>query len=105
MSKDKWIYQDRDVETPWAVYVVKEFEKPATLDNSRLDVTIYSESIANSDNMVAFINWHFDSVAGYVNRLREELLKYGEFTTDDWIHVEIELSKLFFDYKGKAQWQ
>lgn len=97
MIKDKWIYQDRDVETPWAVYVVKEFEKPATLDNSRLDVTIYSENIENSDNMAAFVNWHFDSVAGYVNRLKEELEKHGEFNTDDWIHLEIELSKLFFD--------
>lgn len=98
MIKDRWIYQRReDVQTPWALYVIKEFTPQSTFDDLILDVTIYSEQIGNSDHMASFINWHYDSITGYVGRIANEITAFGgEFNFDDFQYVERELCRFIF---------
>ena len=99
MIKDHWIYQNRpEVTCPWAIYVIKEYTPATPFDGILLDVTIYSEQLDYVDNMASFLNWHYDTVTGYVKRLKDEIQAFGgEFDSEDAFHVERELCKLFFD--------
>ena len=46
MIKDYWIYQEREVTTPWAIYIVKEYD-PRHPETASLDYVLYHEDIPN----------------------------------------------------------
>lgn len=98
MIKDKWIYQENDAAYPWALYCIKEYKAGSTFEDASLDVTVYSEDIDAIDNMLAFLDWHCETVSGYVSKIRDVILSFGgKFDSYDEKHVEHELCKLFFD--------
>ena len=97
MIKDKWIYQENDAAYPWALYCIKEYTPGCSFDEMSLDVTIYSEDIDAVDNMLSFLNWKYESVSGYVEKIKSVILSFGgKFDKYDERRVEIELCKLFF---------
>ena len=97
MIKDCWIYQDSDAVTPWAIYVIKEYTPNCSFADIVLDVTIYSEDIDDIDNMRAFLNLHYDTVSGYVERLQDEILVFGgRFDMLDFQKVEKALCSFIF---------
>ena len=87
MIRDYWVWQARNVDVPWSLYIVKEYDKPQTFDNIVLDVTIYSEDIDNSDHMLSFLNWHFNDVDGYVDKIKGKIEKFSNFTDADYAQV------------------
>lgn len=97
MIKDCWIYQDSDAACPWAVYIIKEYTPGCSFDDIVLDVTIYSEDIDNSEHMKAFLNWHHDTVSGYVEHLKNEILAFGgRFDNLDALKVEKALCSFIY---------
>lgn len=39
--KDYWVYQERQSDYPWALYIVKEYDKRISDKASCLDITYY----------------------------------------------------------------
>lgn len=82
MVRDYWIYQRRDVRTPWAFYVVKEFDrrKPeATL----ISFTLYHEDIENPTHSVTKDSMYFHDIRGYVDEMTMTLTDMGITVTSD----------------------
>ena len=73
--KDYWIYQRRDVPVPWAIYVVKEYDRRKP-DATSLDLTLYSEDIQSSTHSRSFVNIKHTRIDDYVHDI---VLKLGEF--------------------------
>lgn len=97
MIKDYWIWQARKVDTPWAIYVVKEYNKPYRVELVSLDVTIYSEDIKNMDHFISFLDWNCESVSGYVELFREQIEQFAEFNDDDAKQITDEIFKILLE--------
>lgn len=93
MIRDYWVYQKRNVSTPWAIYVVKEFNPKNKVDDVCLDCTFYHEDIDNPIHAISCINWFYDTVSGYVAAARSVIETFTEFTDEDATQLE----KSFFD--------
>ena len=100
MIRDFWVYQKRKAKTPWAIYIVKEFDNPQTLDTTCLDITIYSEDIVNDDHAWSFVCWHFDDIQGYVDELQWMISQFTEFNADDYKQLSEEISKIMMDTRN-----
>ena len=98
MIKDKWIYPDKASSevVPWALYCVKEYEPRDPMNSAELDITIYSEQLDGYDHMRSFLGWKYDTISGYVSRIKNEIRSFGGmFDEADFKHVEKELTELF----------
>ena len=93
MIRDYWVYQKRNVTTPWAIYVVKEFNPKNKVDDVCLDCTFYHEDIDSPIHAISCINWFYDTVSGYVAAARSVIETFAEFTDEDAAQLE----KSFFD--------
>lgn len=93
MIRDYWVYQKRNVATPWAIYVVKEYDPRNKCDDQILDCTFYHEDIDNPIHAISCINWFYDCVGGYVAAARSVIEMFTEFTDED----NAQLEKAFFD--------
>lgn len=88
MIRDKWIYQKRQVATPWAVYLVANDDR-ITKRTQDLAYTVYSEEIGNEFNALDAIgvapnmalNELETAIAGFAN----------SYCSDDHIQLENEL--------------
>ena len=80
--KDYWIYQKRNVPTPWALYVVKEYDKRKP-GMTTLDFTLYHEDVPNQLHAKSFIGLHYDSTGGYVNAVLAEIAEYTTINAQD----------------------
>lgn len=89
MIRDYWIYQERPCTRPWAIYIVREFERGET--NATLDYTLYSEDIANSTHSKSKVNVRYETLNGYVNDIVTELLEFSEVDSSDIKQLEKEL--------------
>ena len=97
MIKDYWIWQARKVDTPRAIYVIKEYTKPYRAELVGLDVTIYSEDIKNMDHFVSFLDWHFENIDGYVQAFREQIEQFAEFNDEDAKQIADEIFKILLE--------
>lgn len=95
--RDYWVFQERQVATPWALYIVKEYETPQTFDNTCLDVTIYHEDIDNDEHALSFVCWRFDTISGYTDEIQWHLSKYTLFNADDYKQVDRAIFQIFMD--------
>lgn len=80
--KGYWVYQKRDVTTPWALYVVKEYDKRKPAETT-LDFTLYHEDIPNQVHCKSFIGLHYDTVSGYVDAILCEFAEYAVIDAQD----------------------
>lgn len=84
MIKDYWIYQKRGVPTPWALYVVKEFDKRYYKETLTLDYTFYHEDVPTPTHSVSFVGLHYPNVRGYVDEIILTISDYCEVTSEDY---------------------
>lgn len=94
LIKDYWIYQKRAVSVPWALYIVKEYDRNR-LKMPTLDVTFYSEHIGNATNSKSIVNLKGDSIDYYVNALVTEILEFSDVTNEDLEQLRKSLTDIF----------
>lgn len=81
--KDGWIYQKRNVAEPWALYVVKEYDKRAGKRADCIDFTLYHENIENASHSLSRIGLHYEYVTGYVDEILATISDYAQVTNED----------------------
>lgn len=87
MISDYWLYQKRDVQTPWALYLVKEYDRrhpSATV----LDYTLYHEDIDTPTKSISRVGLHYDTVGGYVNDIVNDIMEFTEIHSKDREQLE-----------------
>lgn len=94
--KDYWVYQDRQSEQQWALYIVKEYDKRKP-DATCLDVTLYCESIENATHSVSIIGLHYDYLAGYVDEFISMIAEYANVDNQDKKQLEREILRILQD--------
>lgn len=96
MIRDYWIYQKRDVQTPWALYVVKEFDRrnpSATV----IDYTLYHEDIDSATHSKSFVGLHYETIAGYVNDIVTQISEITEVHVQDLEQLNISIERILLD--------
>ena len=91
--KDFWIYQKRDVPTPWALYVVKEYDKRYRTATT-LDWTLYHEDIPNQLHQKSFVGLHAETVKGYVDAIAADMADYVSVETSDYAQLQREVERI-----------
>ena len=94
--RDYWIYQKRDVPNPWAIYIVKEFDRrhpSATM----LDYTLYSEDIDNATHSKSFVGLHYDNARGYVDAICCEINDFAEIVAQDKEQLHRSIERILLD--------
>ena len=95
--RDYWIYQERASENPWALHVVKEYDKRHP-QATCLDYTLYSELIEEPTNAFSCVGVHYDYVMGYVDAIITDLVSFGvEVTNPDYVQLEREVTRILND--------
>lgn len=92
--KDYWIFQSRECPKPWALYVVKEYDKRMSKDALCLDITYYHEDICNSQHMESEVNAHYETVDGYASHIAEVLGRWSNVNDIDMRQLRHELLKI-----------
>lgn len=87
MIRDKWIYQKRQVATPWAVYLVANDDR-ITKRTQDIAYTIYSEEIGNDYNAIDAIDVSPNMT---LNELETAISDFTEFDNTDHKQLELEL--------------
>ena len=95
--KDYWVYQKRDTEKPWALLIVKEYDKRVGNDATCLDYTLYHEDIPNSLHAVSEVCVHYETVGGYVNHLVSAIAEWSNVEHADSMQLEKEITKILVD--------
>ena len=75
--RDYWVYQKRDTPKPWALYIVKEYDKRFP-ESVVLDYTLYHEDVPNATNAVSFVGLHYDSPTGYADEIMAQISEYAQ---------------------------
>ena len=65
--RDYWVYQQRPVAVPWALYIVKEYDRRYPQDTTCIDFTLYHEDIENPTHSVSKVGLHYDTVSAYIS--------------------------------------
>ena len=87
MIRDYWCYQKRADPEPWALHLVKEFDRrhpSATV----LDFTLYSDKFDDPTKSVSRVGLHYDTVDGYVNAILGDLVEVTEVWAEDREQLE-----------------
>lgn len=85
--RDYWVYQERQNDNQWALYIVKEYDRrhpSATV----IDFTLYSEGIENNAHSVSKTGLHYDRVSGYVDEILAEICEFSTVTAEDKAQLE-----------------
>ena len=89
MIRDYWVYQQRDTDKPWALYVVKEFEKGNILiSDITFDVTLYQDDIPNATQSHSVVGITGSNVDDVVSQIGSVILEHTEFTDYDRAQVK-----------------
>ena len=102
--RDYWIYQKRAAPTPWAIYVVKEYDLRDYTNSIVLDYTFYYEGIPNDDHSLSFVGLHYENVKGYADAIASVVIEYAELTHDDYEQLQSEIYNIIYgDILAKAR--
>lgn len=96
MIKDYWIYQERDVATPWALYIVKEFDRRYP-EATCIDYTIYHEDIANATHSKSYVGIHSDTVGGYVDSITAGIAEFTKVSQEDKEQLHRSIENILLD--------
>ena len=95
MVKDYWVYQNRQCDYPWALYIVKEYDKRISNKAICLDITYYCELINDKrDNNFSEICVNYEIVDEYVAHIAERLGEYTELEESDIRQLQEEISNI-----------
>ena len=71
--RDYWVYQERPVAVPWALYIVKEYDKHYPQDTTFIDFTLYHEGIENPTHSVSKVGLHYDTMCAYISDIAHSI--------------------------------
>ena len=91
--KDYWVYQKRDIPVPWALYIVKEYDKRKPAETT-IDWTLYHEDIPTPTHSKTFIGLHCDALLGYTNSIIAEMSDYVSIETQDYAQIEQAMERI-----------
>lgn len=96
MFREYWVYQKRNVFTPWALYIVKEYERNHP-ERTTLDITLYHEDIGNSAHSISIDGIHHDRIGDYVSDIEALIYENTRLMVkdEDIEQLEIELLRIF----------
>lgn len=93
--KDYWVYQERLCDYPWALYIVKEYDKRISDKASCLDIAYYCELINDKrDNNFSEICVYYETIDEYVAHIAERLGEYVELKESDIRQLQAEISNI-----------
>lgn len=95
--RDYWVYQKRQADAPWAIYVVKEFDRRKGMNATALDWTIYSENIENSAHSKSRVGVHAETLDGYVNELVADLIEISVVDSSDVDQLKTSIERILLD--------
>lgn len=96
MIKDYWVYQKRNVSTPWALYIVKEYDRRKP-DATTLDFTLYHEDIPNATHSHSVVGIQANTLGGFVEEFADVISQYVEFANADWEQLEQSIADILRD--------
>ena len=91
--RDYWVYQKRDTPCPWALYIVKEYDRRHP-EYTMIDWTMYHEDIPTPTHSKSFVCLHYDTIPGYVDAIAAEMVEFVSFTAPDREQIEQALSDI-----------
>ena len=94
--RDYWVYQKRDAPKPWALYIVKEYDKRFP-ESVVIDYTFYHEDVQNVANCVSFVGLHYDEPNGYADEIMATLCEYSQPTNQDYQQILNEIARIIED--------
>lgn len=89
---DYWVYQRRNVATPWALYIVKEYDKRSTKATC-IDFTLYHEDLPEPRSK-SFVGLKHSDVAGYLDDMCAKMSEYVTVTDDDKTQIRHQLNMI-----------
>lgn len=97
--RDYWVYQQRPVAVPWALYIVKEYDKRYPQDTTCIDFTLYHEDIENPTHSVSTVGLHYDTVGAYISDIAITITDNTgmPFTSADQQQLEKSLFRILQD--------
>ena len=92
--KDKWVFQKRETEKPWAFLIVKEYDKSKGRTADCIDYTFYHEDVQNVEHCISEVCVKYDTVTGYVDHLLAVASEYSSVHSQDRIQLTREMTVL-----------
>ena len=89
MQREYWLYQKRDVPVPWALYIVKTYDK--RYRKTTVDWTIYHEDLPTKTHSKTFLGLHYATPKGYADAIVGEMVNYVEVTSQDYQQIVREM--------------
>ena len=105
MIRDYWIYQQHvDEGSPWALYIVKEYEKGAMMfSDFTFDVTLYHDTIPNQTRSHSVVGINGGNVDMVLSDIAKIIGQYTEFTDVDRKQVKQSLLDIVMDTSGRRR--
>ena len=91
--KDYWVYQQRNVFTPWALYIVKEYDRTKP-EKTMIDFTFYHEEIPTQTHSKSFIGFHYATPRDYADAITAEMREFVSVDSQDYDQVLTELIRI-----------
>lgn len=91
--KDYWLYQKRDVPTPWAIYFVKEYDRRDP-DATQIDYTFYHEDVPSNAHSKSYVGLHHLTPRGYADEIVAEISDYVSIASEDYDQILKELERI-----------
>ena len=89
--REYWVYQRRGVATPWALHIVKEFDRRYS-EATIIDFTIFHEDIPLQTHSKSFAGLHCDDAEGYADAICKELSEFVEVNEQDYMQILSEMN-------------
>ena len=85
--RDYWVYQKRNVQTPWALYIVKEYDRRNYNESVTIDYTLYHEDIDKPTHALSFVGLRYSSIKGYADEITAEINQVSTVDNQDYQQI------------------
>lgn len=89
--KDYWVYQERTIEKPFALYIVKEYDKRVSDKALCLDITYYHEYIPTKTHCVSEVCLYYPTIDGYIEHISRQIGEWADVNEQDREQLRREL--------------
>lgn len=94
MQREYWLYQKRDVVVPWALYIVKTYDK--RLKKTTIDWTVYHEDLPTKTHSKSFYGLQYTNPIDYADAISYELANFFEIEVQDYTQIRREMERILF---------
>ena len=91
-QREYWLYQKRNVPVPWALYIVKSYDK--RYRKTTVDWTVYHEDLPTKTHSKSFFGLHYATPKGYADAIVSELVNFFEIEASDYQQIEREMERV-----------